>query len=200
MSHDGTPFNEKSRTVLPEAPYGSVFAAYQASKIKALNDSEAWVEKEKPHFDLISPFPSFVVGRDELVTDVKDATNSSNAEIIVPVTGGDRGYKPGGTVSLQDVAKAHVVALKREVPGNQGYVLNSGGEQGSPLDKAWDIVSQHFQSAIKSGILSQGKVVCLSLPFDSSKSEEKLGIKFKSFEEQVIDSVGWYVELATASG
>ncbi|KAI9694337.1 MAG: hypothetical protein M1820_008985, partial [Bogoriella megaspora] len=74
-----TIFDENSRTASPSGPYAHVFEAYGASKIHALNEAEAWIAREKPHFDLVHIFPAFIIGKDELITDVKHIVEGTNA-------------------------------------------------------------------------------------------------------------------------
>ncbi|KAF2665158.1 NAD(P)-binding protein [Microthyrium microscopicum] len=193
-----TVHNEKSRTAFLHGPYHSVMEAYSASKIKALNETEAWIEQEKPSFDVVNILPGFIIGQNELVTDVKDAMYGTNKTVLGPVTGGGDGSKvPGTSIHLLDVALAHVKALDPKVPA-QAYALASEGVKGTDWATSWDIVSKEFPDAVKSGVLSQGKTAMLPLPFDESRSEELLGFKFRSFEEQVKDVVGRYIELKTA--
>jgi nucleoside-diphosphate-sugar epimerase len=61
-------FDADSRTPGAAGPYSFEFEVYSASKAAALNESEAWIEKHKPNFDLISILPGWVFGIDELTT------------------------------------------------------------------------------------------------------------------------------------
>jgi nucleoside-diphosphate-sugar epimerase len=194
-----TIFDEKSRSPFIPGPYDNVFEAYSAGKTKALNDAEAWVEKEKPSFEVAYIFPGFVIGKDELVTDVKDAMYGTNKEVLNPVTGGDDGFIPGASVHLYDVALAHVKALDSKVPA-QGYVLSSEGLRGTHWEEAMPIVAKNFAAEVKSGVLANnGKTVTLPVKIDERKSEEILGMKYLSYEEQVNNIVGHYLELVSAS-
>jgi nucleoside-diphosphate-sugar epimerase len=58
---EGVSITEKNRTPFLPGPYPGVFHGYCASKTKALNDSETWMETEKPHFDLVNILPSFLL-------------------------------------------------------------------------------------------------------------------------------------------
>jgi nucleoside-diphosphate-sugar epimerase len=191
-----TVFNEKSRASFLPGPYESAFEAYGASKVKALNETEAWIEREKPGFDIVHIFPGFVIGRDELITDVKDALYGTNKEVINPVTGGDDGYVPGASIHVNDVSLVHVRALDPKVPGNQGYIAASGGLEGTMWEKSLDIVAKDFASAVKDGRLANnGKIASLPVKIDEEASEKVLGIKYRGFEEQVRSVVEHYLEL-----
>jgi nucleoside-diphosphate-sugar epimerase len=194
-----TVFDGNSRTEFIPGPYGSAFEAYSASKIKSLNETEAWIEKEKPSFDVAHILPGFVIGKDELIIDINDTMYGTNKEVLKPVTGGDDGYIPGTSVHLYDVALAHVKALDPKLPA-QCYVLTSEGLRGTHWEESMPTVAKAFPSEVKSGILANnGKTVTLPVKIDESKSEELLGWKFKSFEEQVKNIVGHYLELVSTS-
>jgi nucleoside-diphosphate-sugar epimerase len=195
--------DEKSRTKFVPEPYAHSLEAYSASKIAALNETEAWMEREKGNvpFDVVNIFPSYVFGRDELVTKAGDALRGANSLVLGPVTGTTIDDPlPGSSVHVRDVALAHVKALNPKVPGNQGYLLTSGGLEGSRLEDATSIVARSYADAVKAGIIpNNGKITSSLVKFDASASEEALGMKFIGFEEQVKDVVGHYLELAAAA-
>jgi nucleoside-diphosphate-sugar epimerase len=165
-----TIFDEQSRTQFLPGPYGDSFEAYSASKIAALNETEAWMEREKSHvpFDVVNIFPSFVFGRDETVVDAQDAHRGTNAVILGPVTGAKLEYYPGVSVHVRDTALAHVKALHSQVPGNQGYLLTSGGLNGTRFEDAMDIVAKAFPDAVKAGVLSNdGKITSVRVKLNA---------------------------------
>ncbi|PYH92581.1 NAD(P)-binding protein [Aspergillus ellipticus CBS 707.79] len=192
-----TVYNENSR-VPSTTELGSLFEGYWASKVAALNEAEKWVALMNPSFDVIHLFPAYVIGRDELVTDVKYALNGSNQEVLVPVTGGDK-RTPGLSVHVDDVAEAHVKCLDPSIAGNRSFVLACGGIQGTRWADSLEITARKFKKEIDSGLLrNNGHAVSGPLKMDVSAAETVLGIRFRSFEEQVTDVVSFYVELATA--
>ena len=128
-------FTDSNRIPSPTGPYQVEFEAYAASKVIALNKTEEFVRTEKPSFDVINLMPSFVVGRNELVTDAKDIAVGSNKTAIGPVLGIKAPFvKTPTSVHLDDVARAHVLALDPKVPGNQSFILNSEGLEGTRWD------------------------------------------------------------------
>ncbi|KAF2192700.1 hypothetical protein K469DRAFT_731169 [Zopfia rhizophila CBS 207.26] len=56
-----TVWDENSRIPLDPPPYTNAFESYSAGKLKAFNDTEAWVEKQKPAFDVVHIFPSYII-------------------------------------------------------------------------------------------------------------------------------------------
>jgi nucleoside-diphosphate-sugar epimerase len=198
----GTAFDEKSRTPLIPQPYSSTFEAYSAGKVAALNKTEKWLEQEAGSisFDVINIFPGFVRGRDELTRDAADALRGMNMVVLGPVTGLEMSYTPGASVHLRDVALAHVKCLEPKIPGNQGHILVSGGLEGTRWEEALNLVARHFPNAVKLGTLSNnGKILTIPQRIDASASETVLGFEYSSFEEQVKDVVGHYLELVAAS-
>jgi len=189
-------FDENSRIPSPPGPYESVFEAYSASKTFALNETEKWIKQEKPSFDVVNIFPSFILGADELVTDPKDAMNGTNYTVLKPTLGLDASYCPGCSIHVLDVAEAHVKALDASVPGNRGYVLSSEGLAGTNWTKSFDIVKRKFPDAVEKGLLpNNGTIVPVPIQIDERSSEKLLGMKYKGFEAQVESIVGHYLTL-----
>jgi nucleoside-diphosphate-sugar epimerase len=202
MSGSATIFNEKNRTPSVPGPYHNTADAYSAGKIAALNGTEAWIAREKDaiKFDVVNIFPGFVLGRNEFITSASDAIRGTNKVVLGPVTGLDVGATPGFSVHLQDVAMAHVKSLNPEVPGNRGYLLISGGLEGTRWEDMFEVVERHFSEAVKVGdIPNSGKISSIPLKIDTSETEKALGFRHRSFEEQVKDVVGHYLELKEAS-
>jgi len=50
---EGVIWDEQSRIPTPSGPYSSAFEAYGASKVAAHNETEEWVRKERPTFDVV---------------------------------------------------------------------------------------------------------------------------------------------------
>lgn len=198
-------YNEKSRTISVPGPYYSSFEAYSASKVAALNETEAWLEREKItiSFDVVSIFPGFVLGRDELVTKASEVFHGTNKVILGPATG--LGYflelnsTPGSSVHLRDVSLAHIKCLNLNIPGNQGYLLTSGGLRGTSWEDSFNIIAKEFPNAVENGIFSNNmKITTLPVKYDESASEKALGFKFRCFEDQITDLVAYYLELLDA--
>lgn len=198
----GTTFNEKSRAKFAPEPYANVFEAYGASKVAAQNEVDAWIEREKGKigFDVVHIFSALVLGRNEMVKTVEDAHRGTNEYLLAPLTGTDIGPTPKPSVHLRDVALAHVKSLDPKVPGNQGYLLVSPGAGGSPWNQAWEVARRDFKDAVSAGTLvGTGKIDDVPVNYDMSASEEVLGFRFRSFEEQVQDVLGHYLEIENSS-
>ncbi|KAH8893892.1 NAD(P)-binding protein [Thozetella sp. PMI_491] len=199
---EGTERRSPSRPVLPtdripfvEGPYHSEFAAYAASKVAALQYSEAWVERERPAFDVVYLHPSFVIGRNDAATTPSQAMKGTNAVILAMLLGKRFGPYAGATVHVDDVARAHLKSLDPNVLGNQSYILS----QTATWNDAKDIARQEFPNAWEARLLvANGNVDTTVIPIDASETEATFAFQFASFRDQVKSTVGHFLELRLA--
>jgi nucleoside-diphosphate-sugar epimerase len=103
---------------------------YRASKTFAEKAAWDFVQKESPHFDIITILPPLVFGPGEHDVTL-DSLNESNAQIWRIITGAKESKIPPTVVwrwvDVRDVAAAHVAAIDPSVRGNQRFLV-SGGE------------------------------------------------------------------------
>ena len=71
-------FGPDSRLAGTPPPYPNPMVAYAASKVAALNRAEAWIQHEKPTFDVVHIHPAMVYGRDDLCSTTKDYMGSKS--------------------------------------------------------------------------------------------------------------------------
>jgi nucleoside-diphosphate-sugar epimerase len=177
-----------------KGPYEDVSDAYRAGKSMALNASERFIKENNPAFDIISIAPTFIIGANELVTDRASALQSSNYFVLKPVSGLDASYAPTAAIHLHDTALAHVRALDPKIPGNQVFVMNVIPN----WTDMFQIVKREFPEAVKSGQLpNNGNIIPVPITADGSRTEEVLGIKFRSYEEMVKNVVAHYISLSS---
>ncbi|RDW58845.1 hypothetical protein BP6252_13321 [Coleophoma cylindrospora] len=193
---DETIHTESTRvTNIQQPPYRSPFEAYMAAKISTLNLTEQWAESEKPAFDLVHMAPGHVFGPNEPVTNPKELLQTgTNRMILAPVMGKAYPKEAGVTVHLDDVAEAHVRALNPSTPGNRLYILSSGGVMGTKLDDCFEIVARNFPEHVGKTLLNNGSLPSFVFKVDASESARTLGIDFIPYEQQVRDTVGYYLE------
>lgn len=195
-----TVFNETSR--IPDeaakGPYGSEFEAYCASKVMSLNAAERFEKEQNPHFSIVKVHPMFVIGRNTLITDPKHVADGTNGTMLAQVLGQDIPFAvPSAAVSVEDIASLHVMGLDPKIPNGQSLLGYSGGPKGTRWADAIDIVQEHFPEAVKSGVLpNNGLTNSKTSIFDVSETERLTGIKWKTYEEQVLDVTTQYLELA----
>lgn len=190
-------FNEKSRTPDAYGPFGVEFAAYAASKVRALNATERLLDQHKPHFSVVHIHPGFVVGKNELITDAKYITSGTNGVMFAQVLGVKSPTStPGTSVHLHDVAFLHVKGLDPAIVDRQSLLASSGGVNGTVWGDAIGIVKRRFPEAVKNGNLpNNGELPTVSARFDTTETERLTGIQFKSYEEQVVSVTQHYLEL-----
>jgi nucleoside-diphosphate-sugar epimerase len=195
---EGESFGPEDRAPNDDGPYvGGSLQAYAASKIAALNATEAWIQENKPAFDVVNIHPSFVMGRNELALKPEAAFGGTNRFILVVATGNDfPSPMPGSSVLNDDVARLHVEALKRSIPAGS-YIANGPATR---WEEVTALVKKLFPEAVKNGTLpNSGKMLSFPSTFDASKTEETFGWKLQGLESQVESVVGHYLELLEAS-
>jgi len=182
------------RVPLVEGPYSSEFSAYSASKVAALAHAEAWLAHNRPAFDVVHLHPSFVLGRNDSATTVADALAGTNSVVLCMLLGKRFGPYAGASVHVDDVARAHVIALDPTVPGDQSYILSRPAR----WNDARDVAKREFPSAMESRLLvAAGNVDTIELPIDASVTERMFGFKHIGFEEQVKSVVGQFLDMRT---
>ena len=183
-------------------PFGHHFQAYAAEKVRALNATDKFIKTQKPHFEVSNIMPSFFIGKNELITDAADILSGTNRVALSPVLGYKAdGPLPGAMSHIDDVAKVHVLALDPKVKGGQNFGLMSGGVDGNDWGTAVDIVKKHFPEAVKDGRLpADGTQPTKKFLYDTSETDRILGIKQKSYEEQVVSVTEHYLELLEKAG
>ncbi|OBT94537.1 hypothetical protein VE01_07271 [Pseudogymnoascus verrucosus] len=191
-----TVFTERDINSNPTRPFHSAMEAYWASKAFARLSTNKFIEERKPHFDIVGLLPSVVLGPEDLATGNSTLLVGTRA-MLVPVLQGAKLDMPlvGTPVHVDDVARAHVDAIKPSVPGNADYVLSSDGEEGIEWDSMTDIARKYFPDEVESGLLKLGG----SMPtrkwrLNVSTTEKAFGWKCVPFEKTMRDLIGQYVE------
>lgn len=183
-----------------EMKYGFKVEAYADSTVRTLAATHEFVATKKPEFDIINLMPSYIIGKNELVTDANEYSKGSNRVVFNQVLGIEAPAPlPGSTVFLHDIASLHVCALNPKIPGNQDFPANSGDMEASNLGDAIDIVARNFLEAVVNGTLpNNGTQLSKKFRYDVSKTEKTFGMKFASFEVQVKDLVQGDLDLVAA--
>ncbi|KAJ4171951.1 hypothetical protein NW754_007547 [Fusarium falciforme] len=186
-------FDANSRLEDPTPPYPPGFA-YQASKIAALNASEAWMKKHNPKFDMISCLPAWIFGTNEFATKADDLMGGSNSTLLNVLKGTESKVPVNSAaVSVQDCAQAHLLALNPSVAGDQAFIAG----QLERLEDANDIARKHFPEAFTKGVFSDTcRQATTRIPQNNETAESVLGLKLQSFEDVVKEVAGQYWELS----
>jgi nucleoside-diphosphate-sugar epimerase len=184
--------DETSNAEALTAPFTNGFMAYCAAKIAAYKATKDFVANKKPAFDVVTLMPTFIIGKNELVTEPKYITDGTNGLVLRQILGINGSPTAGGSVHLNDIAKAHVLALDPKVPRNLHFLLNADIVWGDAIN----IVAKNYPQAVAAGILpNNGILESTKLNVNASKAEEIFGFKYLSYEEQVKSVTSHYLEL-----
>lgn len=164
---------------------------YRCSKVMAEKSAWSFMKENKPAFDLVTLCPSYVLG--PIIHQVKDSKplNSSVTffyDYLVGTSDAESAKKPfWSEVDVRDLAIAHMQALVVEKAGGNRYAIS---KQAFCWQDALDIFHEKGQgkdwpNATK-GEPGAGKLAKQN-QYDASKSIKDLGMKYRSFEETVID-------------
>ena len=158
------------------------FVGYTASKRIAHDAATKFMENERPHFDLVRILPSFVQGRNLLVTD-KEKLGSGSNNILMDLVLSKKATVPrvASTVLVDDVAKTLILALDpKRAKGGENYIASaSSSGKGAKWDDATEIVKKLFRKAVKSGVLPlRGLQESITVDYDVSKSETAFGLRY----------------------
>ncbi|KAH7359458.1 hypothetical protein B0T11DRAFT_227403, partial [Plectosphaerella cucumerina] len=179
-----------------EGLFANIIDVYGTSKAAALAATERFVQEEKPTWDVVKIMPSLVVGRNELNDGPEQVASGGNATPM-GVLLETKNDIPTLVVSVQvdDVARAHIDALRPSIPGNRNYIFSVD----TTWDDAEDIARRHFDEAVQKGVVPlAGSQPSRPLHFDTSETEVTFGWRLNSFEEQIKSVAGHYVDLVAA--
>ena len=165
------------------------------AKPMAYRSALDWVTKSKPSFDVIHIMPSFIIGRNELATTRETINHGSNIHGLDLAQGQKRPIPtPGLVVHIEVVAEMHIAALSPKIKGNESYFATYGGAEGIQWADGQKILAAHFPEQIKQGIFSNdGEMPTMPVKCDASKTEKAFGLKFKSYEDALVNLADWYV-------
>lgn len=159
------------------------------------------------HFDLIRILPGYIQGANELYTsstDLSDPKKSgSNEGVMSTALGHSESTAAGNSaritaqVLLEDVARAHVLALRKDI-AKDGECFSIVGNGGDSVD--WKdvvpIIERLFPEAVREGVIRpEVRDESFLTYWDVEESERKLRFRFAGVEEMVRSVVGQYVEL-----
>ena len=199
-----TTTNITDSTILPRphGPYANSLVAYGASKVLALHATKDFIAENHPKYSVVNLMPAYVIGRNEMATSPANLTapSASNGFLLSNILGNNIPFPMmGRTVHIEDVASVHVQALTSEevAQGGEDFVLTSGNEKGNVWDDSLEIVNRRYPEAVESGLLPMGgHTPTGQCKIDGTKAERVFGFVYKGFEDQVVDLVGQYIELA----
>lgn len=157
------------------------------------------MEEEKPEFEFVNLLPTVVLGPDELANNAAELVAAGNSLALGPLLDANMPQMAGATVHVDDVARAHIDALKPSVQGNKEYILSSDAPDGVDWEHAQNYVSKFFPEAVENGTLKLGaSMMARTWRLDTRETEKEFGWKFVSFTETLKELVEQYLKLLAA--
>jgi nucleoside-diphosphate-sugar epimerase len=173
-----------------DTPCADSFEIYCLSKILA--ERAAWdLLKSHPEatFDIITILPAFVFGPNLLQTSAMEITGT-NRILWGILTKGLPFPMANGNVHVEDVARAHVLALDQgKVPGGNRYLI---ANRSIP----WSFALGYAEGKWPERKWAEKETTGARINWDTSKAVTELGLGgFLSFQRQIDDVVGQMVTL-----
>lgn len=109
---------------------------------------------------------------------------------------------PGYTVHLDDVATLHVRALEPKIKGHQNFLAAAPGAGWSEWSESFDIIQRRYPKQYAEGVFKfdpSSPPATVPVLVSSVRAAEAFDLKFKTFEEQVVTVVDYYLELLAKS-
>lgn len=156
---------------------------------------EAWdfVRDMNPSFDIVTICPPMTFGPVVHPVSKVEDLNESNAMLWQVASGGSLPVaRVPFWVDVRDLAEAHVEALLRLEVGNKRFVVAAPEHYSYGL--AAKIVVENFQQ-LKDGVSKEEQAVDESHNLDGETAAQALGIKYRLFQETVVDLVSQAINM-----
>lgn len=191
---DLTLFTPENINTSPRKLYRSSMEAYFASKALTRVATHDFIASHQPSFEFVNLLPAVALGPDELATSAADLMVGTRTLVLGPIQEAQFPEMIGAMVHVNDVARAHVDALKPSIPGNKTYILSSDAPEGIIWEDMKIIVKREFPTAVESGVLGlRGSIATRKWRLDTSETEKAFGWKCMSFDKTVKELVGQYL-------
>ena len=174
-----------------EEALGDKFTAYRGSKTLAEKAAWDFMENEKPSFQLSTLCPPFVFGPVVHYLNSLESLNTSNARVRDIMQGRMKEKLiPTGTfifVDVRDLALAHVRAVEVPEAAGQRFLITAGYMTNKDIV---EIIRRNFPD-MASNLPSkpQSDMPEDIYEYDNTRSLRILGLKYRSLEECVMDTV-----------
>jgi nucleoside-diphosphate-sugar epimerase len=170
--------------------------AYCASKALAERAAWDWIARNNPSFSLTTICPPWVFGPGVSADPSLNRLNES-LEVIYSLITGHRADVPptdfAAFVDVRDVAHAHLVSFESEEAANQRFITAGGHFD---YHTACDIIRQRFpslQDKVPKDVSNLWKSE-RTYTADGSKAGNILGLRYRSLETTLVDTVEWLLE------
>lgn len=170
--------------------------AYRASKTLAERSAWDFMETQKPGFDLVTLCPPWVFGPAIHQVASPESLNSSLKLFYNILHDHSAEYLKGSFVDVRDLARAHLQSLVTDCAGGQRYAISN------TLYTFNDFIKTVLDNQSKTGQTNWSNASLIKTddspdnPYDSSKSKEQLGLKYRPMETTVLDTEAYFRKLA----
>ena len=172
-------------------PASSAVIAYRGSKKFAELTAWEFIKNEKSQFDLVTLCPPMVFGPVVHTVPNVEQLNESNSVLWSVAAGADPlpAARVPAWIDARDLAEVHVRALLTPEAGGKRFIPAS--PEPFSYEYAADIVKENFEWA-KTSVTANyesGEKPQASYGVDGETVARELGVKYRSFQETVVDLV-----------
>ena len=165
--------------------------AYQASKTFAEKAAWEFVEKEKPSFKLSTICPPLVLGPVVSYLNNLESINTSNQRILDMMKGKCKEDLTATRVfiwvDVRDVALAHVKAIEMPEAAGKRFFCTAGYFDNAKIAQVVKDKFPEYASGLPEKPESDMPADIFDI--DNSRSKEVLGLKYRPFEDAIVDTV-----------
>lgn len=148
-------------------------------------------------FDVVYLMLPSVFGPDRLCLTKKTFNRGTNSILLDHVLGNSRRSMISASIHIDDVATCHVDALAPCIPEGK-YILDG---RGTDWPSAIPIVRKYYPELVGSVFATEDTPPrVISCRFKNNRKKQRFGMQFKTFEEQVKDTVDFYLSLPARVG
>eukprot|EP00026_Physarum_polycephalum_P011077 Phypoly_transcript_11273.p1 GENE.Phypoly_transcript_11273~~Phypoly_transcript_11273.p1 ORF type:complete len:331 (+),score=53.53 Phypoly_transcript_11273:121-1113(+) len=188
---NGYVYSEKDYNpiTLEQAIAGDATTAYIASKRLAEKAAFDFVEKNKPHFDIVTLCPPMIYG--PLVRNTGEYSESS--AMFYNILTGKQEIEPypfDMYIDVRDLAQAHLLAYQKPEASNQRFLPTNGNYC---WQEVVDYAHEHFPGQIKAKKGNPGHFPEVVGRADNSKSRTILGLTYRPKEQTFHDTISQFL-------
>ncbi|WPH02858.1 Hypothetical protein R9X50_00572600 [Acrodontium crateriforme] len=169
-------------------------SGYRASKTFAEKAAWEFVETEKPNFTLATMCPPLVLGPIVHYLNSLDALNTSNQRIRDIMQGKAKNEIAATGVYLwtdvRDLALAHVLAMEKPEAANKRFFVTAGHFTNKQIAQIIEKNFPQYKDVLPTESTPGGDFPEEGIyQYNNKRVTDVLGIKFKSLEESIVDTV-----------
>jgi len=169
---------------------------------KTLAEQAAWdfIKTEKPGFTIATLTPPMVYGPLASEFSSMEKLNTSSSDIYRLFNGTTKEVPdtefPAFT-DVRDLAQAHLLAYNKEEAANQRYIISNSKYV---YQEILDVIREKFPELRATTLEGEPGNIPDLMILDTSKSVKQLGLKYRTLEETIVDTVNSLLALKKKLG